>query len=84
MRDIPLNGMQKSGGRPYQSVAALRLSKLQRKRSTFATRQQYASLQTAVHALQRYNTLHFQTESRVPTGRSRPYWMAQRKGEAPL
>ena len=56
-----------------------RLSKLQRKRSTFATRQQSAFSQTAVHALQRYNTLHFQTESRVPTGRSRPYWMTQRK-----
>ena len=79
MRDIPLNGMQKSGGRPYKSVAALRLSKLQRKRSTFARRKQFAYLQTAVHALQRYNTLHFQTESRVPTGRSRPYWMTQRK-----
>ena len=36
--DIPLNGTQKSGGRPYKSVAALRLSKLQRKRSTFASR----------------------------------------------
>ena len=79
MRDIPLNGMQKSGGRPYQSVAALRLSKLQRKRSTFASRKHPAPMPTAVHALQRYNTLHFQTESRVPTGRSRPYWMTQRK-----
>ena len=34
---------------------------------------------SAVSGHQRYNTLHFQTESRVPTGRSRPYWMTQRK-----
>ena len=34
---------------------------------------------SAVSGHKRYNTLHFQTESRVPTGRSRPYWMTQRK-----
>jgi len=34
---------------------------------------------SAVSGHKRYNTLHFQIESRVPTGRSRPYWMTQRK-----
>ena len=34
---------------------------------------------SAISGHKRYNTLHFQIESRVPTGRSRPCWMTQRK-----
>lgn len=76
----PFEQYAKSGGRPNKSVAALASIKVAAQAQHLCQPQRSASMQNAAHALQRYNTLHFQTESRVQTGRSHPYWMTQRKG----
>jgi len=91
MHDIPLKGMQKSGGRPIKSVAALASIKVAAQAQHLCQPQAVCN-RCKLRCTPFKGITHYTFKLKVvchatsgffgffrPTGRSHPYWMTQRK-----